>query len=115
MGKRLIYLNKLFFQNLEKKKNVIKQIELKEKLQKEQIDISLPTREEEKLDSKIHPITHTISEIISILGNMGLNYEEGPDIENDFYNFTALNIPENHPAREMHDTFISKTTKKILY
>ena len=64
---------------------MIKQIELKEKLQKEQIDISLPTREEEKLDSKIHPITHTISEIISILGNMGLNYEEGPDIENDFY------------------------------
>ena len=105
MGKKINLFKQTFFQNLEKKKNVIKQIELKEKLQKEQIDISLPTREEEKLDSKIHPITHTISEIISILGNMGLNYEEGPDIENDFYNFTALNIPENHPAREMHDTF----------
>ena len=47
---------------------------------------------------------------------MGLNYEEGPDIENDFNNFTALNIPENHPARQMHDTFyiLSNKDKNVL-
>ena len=115
LGKKLNLFKQNFFQNLEKKKNVIQQIEIEKKLQNEQIDISLPTREEEKFDSKIHPITHTVNEIVSILGNMGLNYEEGPDIENDFYNFTALNIPENHPAREMHDTFyIENNLEKLV-
>ena len=65
----------------------------------------MPPRENSLYNSKIHPITHTINEIVSILGAMGLTYEEGPDIEDDFHNFTALNIPENHPARQMHDTF----------
>ena len=50
----------------------------------------------------------TINEIVSILGEMGLSYEEGPDVENDFNNFTALNIPKNHPARQMADTFYLK-------
>ena len=115
VGKKVNLFKQNFFQNLEKKKNVIQQIEIEKKLQNEQIDISLPTREEEMFDSKIHPITHTVNEIVSILGNMGLNYEEGPDIENDFYNFTALNIPENHPAREMHDTFyIENNLEKLV-
>ena len=115
VGKKFNLFKQNFFQNLEKKKDVIEHIQIEEKLQKEQIDISLPTREEENFNSKIHPITHTVNEIISILGNMGLNYEEGPDIENDFYNFTALNIPENHPAREMHDTFyIENNLEKLV-
>ena len=53
----------------------------------------------------------TTEEIISILGSMGLKYVEGPDIEDDFHNFTALNIPLDHPARQMHDTFYIKTNK----
>ncbi|MAI29047.1 MAG: phenylalanine--tRNA ligase subunit alpha [Pelagibacteraceae bacterium TMED124] len=114
MGKKVNLLKQNFFHNLEKKKNLIEQTQIKEKLKKEQIDISLPTREVENFDSKLHPITHTVNEIVSILGNMGLNYEEGPDIENDFYNFTALNIPENHPAREMHDTFYIKNNQEKL-
>ena len=115
VGKKLNLFKQNFFKNLEKKKNIIEQIQIEEKLQKEKIDISLPTREEEKLNSKIHPITHTANEIVSILGSMGLNYDEGPDIENDFYNFTALNIPENHPAREMHDTFyIENNLEKLV-
>ena len=115
VGKKINLFKQNFFQKLEKKKIEIEQIKIEEKLQKEQIDISLPTREEERFDSKIHPITHTVNEIISILGNMGLNYEEGPDIENDFYNFTALNIPKNHPAREMHDTFyIENNSEKLV-
>ena len=56
----------------------------------ESLDISLPPRENSLYNSKIHPITHTINEIVSILGAMGLTYEEGPDIEDDFHNFTAL-------------------------
>ena len=86
-----------------------------EKLKDENVDISLPPREKSAYDSKIHPITHTINEIVSILGAMGLTYEEGPDIEDDFHNFTALNIPENHPARQMHDTFyLGKNSKDFV-
>ena len=64
------------------------------KIKDENIDISLPTRETAAYDPKIHPITQTINEIVSILGAMGLSYEEGPDIEDDFFiTFTALNMP----------------------
>ena len=83
---------------------------------KKKIDITLPARDENLLEAKIHPISHTINEIISIFGAMGLKYQEGPDIENDFYNFSALNIPKNHPARQMHDTFYvdSKNDDSVL-
>ncbi len=111
-GKKLNLFKQNFFQNLEKKKNFLEKSNLDEKLRKEKIDISLPTRDSGRLQSKIHPITHTINEITSILASMGLEYEEGPDIENDFNNFTALNIPENHPAREMHDTFYVEGLKE---
>lgn len=105
VGQGLNLLKKNFFEKFEIKKKEIESKSINEKLKEENVDISLPTRELFKLTSKIHPITHTINEIVSILGSMGLSYEEGPDIEDDFHNFTALNIPENHPARQMHDTF----------
>jgi len=105
VGQSLNSLKKNFFDKFEIKKKEIESKDIDEKLKEENVDTSLPTRELFKLTSKIHPITHTINEIISILGSMGLTYEEGPDIEDDFHNFTALNIPENHPARQMHDTF----------
>src|ERR1700751_2783142 len=54
---------------------------------------------------RIHPITQTIDEIVAIFGEMGFVVAEGPHIEDDFYNFTALNIPPEHPARQEHDTF----------
>ena len=57
------------------------------------------------LESKVHPISKTFDEVISIFGSMGYAVAEGPDIETDFYNFSALNIPQDHPAREMQDTF----------
>ena len=104
VGQSLNLLKKNFLKNLKLKKE-IESKSINEKLKEENVDTSLPTRELFKLTSKIHPITHTINEIVSILGSMGLSYEEGPDIEDDFHNFTALNIPENHPARQMHDTF----------
>ncbi len=94
-----------FFSNLSIKKDKIENLEINKKLEEDFVDPSLPARENNFINSKIHPISHTVNEITSILGNMGLVYEEGPDIEDDFHNFTALNIPQDHPARQMHDTF----------
>ena len=105
VGQKLNSIKNTFFEKFEKKKKSIDTLIVNEKLKDENLDISLPHREINAHDSKIHPITHTINEIVSILGSMGLSYEEGPDIEDDFHNFTALNIPEDHPARQMHDTF----------
>jgi len=73
------------------------------RLARERIDVSLPTRPEAR--GRIHPITQTIDELTAIFCEMGFTVAEGPDIESDYYNFTALNIPEDHPARQEHDTF----------
>lgn len=69
----------------------------------ERIDITLPARPETA--GAIHPVSQVIDEVIAIFADMGFSVAEGPDIETDFYNFTALNIPPEHPARQMHDTF----------
>ncbi|MEM6811148.1 MAG: phenylalanine--tRNA ligase subunit alpha [Pseudomonadota bacterium] len=76
---------------------------LADRLATETIDVSLPIRPEKK--GKIHPISHTMEELATIFGAMGFKIAEGPDIEDDWHNFTALNFPPGHPAREMHDTF----------
>ncbi|GHD41504.1 phenylalanine--tRNA ligase alpha subunit [Thalassobaculum fulvum] len=73
------------------------------RLGRERIDVSLPPRPEPH--GRIHPITQTIDELTAIFCQMGFTVAEGPDIESDYYNFTALNIPEDHPARQEHDTF----------
>ena len=69
----------------------------------DRVDITLPVRPEP--EGRLHPISQTFDEIIAIFGEMGFEVAEGPDIEDDFHNFTALNIPPEHPARQMHDTF----------
>ncbi|NKB54784.1 MAG: phenylalanine--tRNA ligase subunit alpha [Alphaproteobacteria bacterium] len=69
----------------------------------DRVDITLPARPES--EGRLHPISQTFDEIIAIFGEMGFSVAEGPDIEDDFHNFTALNIPPEHPARQMHDTF----------
>ena len=76
---------------------------LEARLRKETVDVTLPPRPE--ASGRIHPISQTIDEIVAIFGEMGFAVAEGPDIEDDFHNFTALNIPPEHPARQMHDTF----------
>ncbi len=76
---------------------------LEERLATEKLDITLPARSNAK--GSIHPITATIEEIITFFGDYGFHVEEGPDIEDEFHNFNALNIPESHPARQMQDTF----------
>ena len=87
--------------------------EIREKLQKEKIDITLPERP--FVRGKIHPVSQTIDEISSIFSEIGFSVEEGPDVESEYNNFTALNTPENHPARDMHDTFyLDKKKERLL-
>jgi phenylalanyl-tRNA synthetase alpha chain len=76
---------------------------LDRRLAAERADVTLPVGFAN--EGRIHPISQTIDEIVAILGEMGFVVAEGPHIEEDFYNFTALNIPPEHPARQEHDTF----------
>lgn len=88
---------------LEAKANEFKVAELNKRLETEKVDVTLSSRP--KKVGKVHPISQTIDEITVILGDMGFAVAEGPDVDTDFNNFTALNIPESHPARQGHDTF----------
>ncbi len=84
-----------------------------DKLKKEKIDITLP--EKEFKIGKVHPVSQVIDEISCIFSEIGFSVEEGPDVENEYTNFTALNTPENHPAKDMHDTFyLDKDMKTLL-
>ena len=94
------------------KMDEIQSAEINEKLEKEKIDITLPERPFVK--GKIHPVSQTIDEISSIFSEIGFSVEEGPDVENEYNNFTALNTPDNHPARDMHDTFYLDEKKEKL-
>ncbi len=76
-----------------------------EKLAQERTDVTLPVREGPLAEGRIHPVSQVTDEITEIFADMGFSVAEGPDIETDFNNFTALNIPEEHPARQDHDTF----------
>ena len=75
------------------------------RLNTETVDVTLPVREPPAETGRVHPITQMIDEITAIFADMGFAVAEGPDIETDDYNFTKLNFPEGHPARDMHDTF----------
>ena len=86
--------------------------EINSKLENEKVDVTLPEREFSR--GKIHPVSQVIDEISSIFSEIGFSVEEGPDIENEHYNFTALNTPDNHPARDMHDTFYIDNNKELL-
>lgn len=81
---------------------------LNQRLQSETIDISLPPRLD--CEGHIHPLSQTLYEVTSIFSEMGFDIAEGPEIESDYYNFTALNIDESHPARQEHDTFYLPST-----
>jgi phenylalanyl-tRNA synthetase alpha chain len=88
---------------LEHRKSLLEQAEINERLKTESLDVSLPAREIS--EGRIHPFTQTLYEIIAIFKDMGFDVAEGTDIENDYYNFTALNIPPTHPSRQEADTF----------
>ncbi len=92
---------------LEKRKNKLEIEELNKKLASEAVDITLPATH--KVIGKMHPVSYVMEEVASVLGKVGFNHAVGKEIETDFYNFTALNIPDDHPARQDHDTFYIKT------
>ena len=102
-GQKLNLIQKDILASIENKRNVLGKQKLDKRLENEKIDISLPVRPEET--GRIHPLSRTMDEVISIFSQMGFTVAEGPDIETDYYNFTALNIPKEHPARQEHDTF----------
>ncbi|MEA2953411.1 MAG: phenylalanyl-tRNA synthetase alpha chain, partial [Alphaproteobacteria bacterium] len=87
------------------RREALKNAALDQRLNTETIDVTLPTREGPAETGRIHPISQVMDELTAIFADMGFAVAEGPDIETDDYNFTRLNFPEGHPAREMHDTF----------
>ena len=102
-GQELNAVKDAVTQAIDVKKTSLSMAEMSARLMEEKIDVTLPTRPEEK--GCIHPISQTIDEVVAIFGEMGFSVAEGPEIEDDWYNFTALNIHEDHPARQEHDTF----------
>ena len=109
-GQELNSFKSFFEKEIQNKRSEIETSSINEKLRKENIDATLPPRNFET--GRLHPISQTTYKIIEIFGNMGFSVKSGPDIETDFNNFTALNIPDHHPAREMQDTFY--LDKKVL-
>ena len=85
------------------RKAVLQEALLELRLASEKIDVTLPTRAEAR--GTVHPVSQVWEEVVQIFGDLGFAVAEGPHIEDDFHNFTALNIPQEHPARQEHDTF----------
>ncbi|MDX1711783.1 MAG: phenylalanine--tRNA ligase subunit alpha [Rhodovibrionaceae bacterium] len=90
-------------QAIEARKDELSEAELEARLAKETVDVTLPARPHRL--GHIHPISQTVEEMLAIFGEMGFTVAEGPHVEDDFHNFSALNIPPEHPARQEHDTF----------
>lgn len=78
---------------------------LKARLETERTDVTQPVRQSPQDMGRIHPVSQVVEELSAIFADMGFAIADGPDIEDDFHNFGALNIPPEHPARQMHDTF----------
>ena len=103
MGKKLNILKSEIEIALDGRKKILEEKELEAKLAQETIDVTLPVRPENQ--GRIHPVSKIYEEVVAIFGQMGFDVAEGPDIEDQFHNFNALNMPADHPARQMQDTF----------
>ena len=88
---------------LNERRQALADAELQAQLKAESLDVSLPGRQSGA--GGLHPVSLTLERIEAIFGSMGFDVAQGPEIETDWFNFTALNTPEDHPARSMHDTF----------
>ena len=95
---------------LEKKRDELRVRDMEEKLANEKLDVTLPGRHQWR--GHLHPLTLTLDRIKAIFMDMGFTVEEGPEIERDYFNFEALNLPKDHPARDMQDSFY--ITEEIL-
>ena len=111
-GAKINQLRDQVTQKIDIAKDHFENAELNEKLIGEKIDVSAPTRKSSA--GKIHPINQVMLEIEEIFGALGFDFAKGPEIEDDFHNFTALNMPADHPARQMQDTFYLKNSDLLL-
>lgn len=102
-GKSLNLLKSAVEQAVDARKKELEAEELNRRLATERVDVTLPVRPETQ--GRIHPVSKIYEEVVAIFGEMGFAVAEGPDIEDQFHNFNALNMPANHPARQMQDTF----------
>jgi phenylalanyl-tRNA synthetase alpha chain len=105
MGPAINGLKNRITEALADRRAELREAAINERLARETVDVTLPVRSSPAERGRIHPISQVIDEMTAIFADMGFSIAEGPDIETDYYNFTALNFPEGHPAREMHDTF----------
>ena len=105
MGPAINGLKNRVAEALSARRNELRDAAIDARLAAEKVDVTLPVRQSPAERGRIHPISQIVDEIAAIFGDMGFSIAEGPDVETDYYNFTALNFPEGHPAREMHDTF----------
>ncbi|MBW0005917.1 MAG: phenylalanine--tRNA ligase subunit alpha [Hyphomicrobiales bacterium] len=103
---------------IQARKEVLAGAALEARLSAERLDLTLPLRESAIARGRVHPISQVVDELTAIFADMGFSIAEGPDIETDWLNFTALNFPPGHPARDMHDTFFfppdAKGERKVL-
>ncbi len=102
-GAALNVLNDTVTEAIARRKTVLQDAQLEQRLASEKIDVTLPARPETR--GTVHPVSQVWEEVVQIFGDLGFAVAEGPHIEDDFHNFTALNIPQEHPARQEHDTF----------
>ena len=105
MGPALNGLKERVGEAISARRDALREAALEARLATEKVDVTLPVRPSPADVGRIHPVSQVSEEITAIFADMGFAVAEGPDIETDYYNFTALNFPEGHPAREMHDTF----------
>jgi phenylalanyl-tRNA synthetase alpha chain len=111
-GAKINLLKKYVIEQIEKKRNYFTKKQIESQLAQEGLDVTLPRRANDF--GSIHPISFATKEIVDIFANMGFSVVNGPEIEDDYHNFTALNIAKNHPARQMHDTFYLEQENKLL-
>lgn len=104
IGEAINKTKKTLYKKLKYQNNLLEKEKIKHKIVKEKIDVTLPGRGGENIGN-LHPITRTLYRIKKIFSNIGYKLVSGPEIEDEFHNFEALNMPINHPARAMHDTF----------
>ena len=102
-GARINQVKQAIEASLQQRRDVLQQNKLAQQLAAESLDVTLPGRG--LSTGGLHPVTRTLERIEQLFHSLGFATASGPEIESDFYNFTALNIPQNHPARAMHDTF----------
>jgi phenylalanyl-tRNA synthetase alpha chain len=110
MGPKLNGLKDRLGEAIVARRAELAEVALEAQLKAEALDVTLPAQRTRL--GAIHPVSHVMEELASIFGEMGFALEEGPDIESDWMNFTALNFPEKHPARDMHDTFFFNPDEK---